>query len=70
MVAIVMVVAVVMMVAIIMVIVMQVGIRDCSYRVVEMRLSSEMRGDVVDVEREQQRHEKTAPPARRVRRTA
>jgi hypothetical protein len=52
MVAIVMVVAVVMMVAIIMVIVMQVGIRDWSYRVVEMRLSGEMRGDVVDVERE------------------
>jgi len=54
--------AVVVVIAIIVTVVMKSFARDRSERIVEMRFSGEMNGDEIDVEREQQRGEQTAPP--------
>ena len=46
----------------IMAVVMPIRIGDRRHRLVEMRLRGKMRREIVDVEGEQQRGEKTAPP--------
>lgn len=63
-------VAVLMMVAIIMVAVVLTHICNRSRCIIEMRLSSEMSRDVIDVEGEQQRDQETTPPTRLSRRAA
>ncbi len=57
-------VAVLVMARIGLTIVMKVGLRNAANRVKVMCFGGKMRGDVIDVEGEQQRREETPPPTR------